>query len=275
MNRINRLLQAKQQDIQSVYFCAGHPTLQSTVPTLQALVRSGIDMVEIGVPFSDPIADGPVIQQAATTALQGGMTLRLLLSQLHNIRRGLDQGGIGDDTPLLLMGYLNPLLHYGLDTLCQQCEDIGIDGLIIPDLPFDDYLHTLRPIAQAHGLRIVMLITPETSDQRIRLIDQHTDSFIYAVSTPSTTGAKDHFTADTINYFRHIRQLRLRNNHLIGFGISNPQTFNTARQHAAGTIIGSQFVQLLQDTQDPEQAIQLLLRKIGASPHPIGREGDS
>lgn len=251
MNRINQLFATANHKIQSIYFCAGHPTLDSTVPTIQALEKAGIDMIEIGIPFSDPMADGPVIQDAATKALRNGMTLNKLFEQLKDIRPVVN-------IPLVFMGYLNPIYHYGFEAFFQQCEQLGIDGVIIPDLPFHDYMQSVKPVADAHNIRIIMLITPETSDERIRLIDAHTDGFIYMVSSAATTGAQKEFDKAKQAYFSHVESMNLRHPRMIGFGISNKQTLESAQANASGTIIGSKFVQLLEQHKDPAQAIAAL-----------------
>ncbi len=251
MNRINQLFQTKKTGILSIYFCAGHPTLEGTATTIRTLAEAGIDMVEIGIPFSDPMADGVVIQDAATKALRNGMTLRTLFNQLEGIRTHLS-------IPLILMGYLNPIMQFGFEAFCQRCTHVGIDGVIIPDLPFNDYLNIYKPIADAHQLRIIMLITPETSDERIRFIDQHTDGFIYMVSSTATTGAQTHFDQAKQSYFQRIDNMNLRNPRMIGFGISNHQTLQSALDHAAGAIIGSKFVSLLDQTKNPQTAIEQL-----------------
>lgn len=250
-NRINDLFSRKPQNILSLYFCAGHPTLTSTTDVILTLQRRGIDMIEVGIPFSDPMADGPVIQEAATQALRNGMTLRTLFSQLESIR---------DDVhvPLVLMGYLNPILQYGIEAFCARCVEVGVSGVIIPDLPFKDYLETVKPIADRYDLRVVMLITPETSDERIRFIDEHTDGFIYMVSSAATTGAQREFDLQKQSYFNHVNAMALHNPRMIGFGISNRQTLASAQANAAGAIIGSKFVSLLSQTGDAERACDLL-----------------
>ena len=172
MNRINELFSRKDKGILSVYFCAGFPLPEGTADTVRTLQEKGIDLIEIGIPFSDPMADGPVIQHAATRALRGGMTLRRLFGQLEDIRRDVH-------IPLILMGYLNPIMQYGFEAFCRQCRDTGIDGVIIPDLPFKDYMEEYRAVAERYDVKVIMLITPETSEERIRLIDAHTDGFIY------------------------------------------------------------------------------------------------
>jgi tryptophan synthase alpha chain len=252
MNRIDQLFNKKREGILSLYFTAGYPRLESTVPTLQALEAKGIDMAEVGIPFSDPMADGPVIQAASTQALRNGMSLRLLFEQLRDIRRTVQ-------LPLILMGYLNPIMQYGFENFCQSCTEVGVDGMIIPDLPFDDYMRDYKPVALRYGLRMVMLITPETSEERIRRIDAQTDGFIYMVSSASTTGAKDRFTDEQQAYFRRIAGMGLRNPRLIGFGVSNKRTYEAACHHAAGAIIGSRFIQRLESSPEPAAALEQLL----------------
>ena len=242
MNRINQLFATKKENILSLYFCAGDPVADGTADVIRTLQQKGVDMLEIGIPFSDPMADGPVIQDAATRALRGGMTLRRLFAQLRDIRRDVR-------IPLLLMGYLNPIMQYGFEAFCRSCRECGIDGAIIPDLPFKDYMEEYRPIARRYGIHIIMLITPETSEERIRQIDEHTDGFIYMVSSAAITGAQRDFNAQKQAYFRRIEAMRLHNPRMIGFGISNRQTFEAAAKHAAGCIIGSKFVSLLAEEQ--------------------------
>lgn len=241
MNRINELFSKKQHNVLSIYFCAGCPTFDSTVPVIKALQQKGIDMIEIGIPFSDPMADGPVIQDAATLALRNGMTLHKLFDQLETIRQE------GVTIPLVLMGYLNPIMQFGFENFCQRCQQIGIDGVIIPDLPFHDYMEEYRSISQKYDIKVTMLITPETSEERIRLIDQYADGFIYMVSSAAITGAQKDFNEQKQAYFRRIESMQLRHPRMIGFGISNKQTFEAAAAHAAGCIIGSKFVTLLQE----------------------------
>lgn len=253
MNRITHLFQTKQHNILSIYYPAGYPQLHDTVPVLRALQDDGIDMVELGIPFSDPMADGPVIQEASTVALNNGISLRLIFEQLRNVRRE------GITIPILLMGYLNPIMQYGFDAFCQSCAQVGVDGVIIPDLPFSDYLAAYKPVAERYDLKIIMLITPETSEERIRRIDAHTEGFIYMVSSAATTGAQQHFDEQKQAYFRKINSMQLRNPHLVGFGISNKATFDAASKHASGGIIGSKFVQLLREEPSPQAAIRKLL----------------
>lgn len=252
MNRINQLFSEQKKNILSIYFCAGYPTLEGTVETIKALEKNGVRMIEIGIPFSDPMADGPVIQEAATQALRNGMKLTLLFEQLKDIRREVN-------IPLILMGYLNPIMRYGFENFCRSCQVCGIDGMIIPDLPFKDYIETYKEIADRYNLKIIMLITPETSEERIRFIDEHTDGFIYMVSSAAITGTQNDFNEQKQAYFRRIEEMNLRNPRMIGFGISNKQTYDAACAHAAGAIVGSKFVTLLKEERKAENAIIRLL----------------
>ena len=256
MNRINNLFASKKQGILSIYFYAGHPTLDSTAQIIRTLEQKGVDMIEVGIPFSDPMADGPVIQDAATKALRNGMTLRLLFEQLSDIRRDVKM-------PLVLMGYLNPVYQYGYEAFFKKCSQTGIDGVIIPDLPFKDYLETVKPIADKYDVRIIMLITPETSDERIRFIDDNTDGFIYMVSSAATTGAQKEFDRRKQEYFNHVNGMGLKHPRMIGFGISNRQTLESAQANAAGCIIGSKFVQLMEKVGDAEGAYGALMEALG------------
>lgn len=256
MNRINKLFNDRaKKDLLSVYFCAGYPTLNSTVEIITELERQGIDMIEVGIPFSDPMADGPVIQNAATQALRNGMTLRLLFQQLQDVRHHIH-------LPLVLMGYLNPIMQYGFENFCRSCVECGIDGVIIPDLPYRDYMQHYRIISERYNIRVIMLITPETDEERIRLIDEHTDGFIYMVSSAATTGTQKDFNKEKLDYFQRIQSMNLQNPRMIGFGISNKQTFQSACKYAAGAIIGSKFVTLLGEENNPEKAVSKLLEAL-------------
>ena len=252
MNKINQLFENnKGRKLLSLYFCAGCPTLDNTGEVIKTMQRRGIDMIEVGIPFSDPLADGPVIQSAATQALKNGMSLKKLFGQLKDIK---DEVQI----PLVLMGYLNPILHYGIEAFCQSCVESGVSGAIIPDLPFKDYQDIVKPVADKYDLRIIMLITPETSEERIRFIDEHTDGFIYMVSSAAITGAQKSFDDAKQEYFRRINSMNLRNPRMIGFGISNKQTLEAAQQNAAGAIIGSKFVTLLNESDNADEALDKL-----------------
>jgi tryptophan synthase alpha chain len=289
VNRINQLFATKSEKILSIYFCAGHPTLEGTAETIKTLEKKGVDMIEVGIPFSDPMADGPVIQNAATKALRNGMSLKKLFSQLEELHRSplltspkgeenhpdstsspqskepcpngksSPLGGTRGGLPLILMGYLNPIMQFGFEAFCKRCTEVGVDGVIIPDLPFKDYLEEYKPIADKYDIRIIMLITPETSDERIRFIDEHTDGFIYMVSSAATTGAQKEFGDKKQAYFSRINSMNLKHPRMIGFGISNKQTLESAQANAAGAIIGSKFVNLIEETQDAAQAMDALL----------------
>jgi tryptophan synthase alpha chain len=229
--------------------------LNDTATILKALEAQGVDMVEVGIPFSDPMADGPVIQEASTRALRNGMSLRLLFEQLTDIRPATH-------IPIILMGYLNPIMQFGFEHFCRQCAEKGVDGVIIPDLPFADYLAHYKPVAEGYDLKVIMLITPETSDERIRLIDAHTDGFIYMVSSAAITGAQKSFDEQKQAYFRRIDSMQLRNPRLVGFGISNRATCEAASAHSSGVIVGSRFIQLLASEPTAEQAIDALLKDL-------------
>lgn len=256
-NKINQLFANRgDKKLLSLYFCAGSPTLEGTADVILAMQRRGIAMVEVGIPFSDPLADGPVIQSASTQALKNGMSLRKLFAQLKAVKDRVQ-------IPLLLMGYLNPILHYGIEPFCRSCVEAGISGAIIPDLPFDDYLKIVKPIADRYNLRIIMLITPETSDERIRFIDDNTDGFIYMVSSAAITGTQESFDRQKQDYFRRINGMQLRNPRMIGFGISNAQTLKAAQDNAAGAIIGSKFVSLLNEAGgDADTALDRLFKAL-------------
>lgn len=255
MNRISSLFQANRNEKKlSVYFTAGYPNLEDTRPILKALQEGGVHMVEVGIPFSDPMADGPVIQEAATQALRNGMSLRKLFGQLAGMREEIH-------IPVILMGYLNPIFQYGFERFCAKCKEVGVDGLIIPDLPFADYIQEYKPVADRYDLKMIMLITPETSNERIEAIDTHTNGFIYMVSSASLTGAQKNFEKQK-DYFRRIEALLLRNPRLVGFGVSNKETYETACRYSDGAIIGSKFIQSLKDTRTAEEAVRRLLNDL-------------
>jgi len=251
MNRIKELFAKKQKNILSIYFTAGFPKLGDTCDVIRELEANGIDSIEIGIPFSDPMADGPTIQESGTIALNNGMTLRLLFDQLKDIRQTVK-------IPLIMMGYLNPIIQYGFEAFCQKCKEIGLDGVIIPDLPFKDYMEEYKAIAEKYDIKVIMLITPETSEERIRLIDEHTDGFIYMVSSAATTGAQNSFDDKKQAYFHKINAMNLRNPRLIGFGISNKATFESAQANASGAIIGSKFITLLKESANVADAVKEL-----------------
>jgi len=255
MNRLTQLFQNQTKKMLSVYFTAGHPTLTSTLPILEALERQGVDLAEVGIPFSDPMADGPVIQQSAGEALHNGMSLRLLFEQLKEVRTTVKM-------PLVMMGYLNPIMQYGFEKFCCSCIEVGIDGMIIPDLPFADYLANYKAIAERYDLKMIMLVSPETEEERIRLIDAHTEGFIYLVSSASTTGAQQSFDQGKQEYFTRVASMKLRNPLLVGFGISNKETLEAASAHTNGAIVGSKFIQLLGECTTPDEAVSELLQAL-------------
>lgn len=256
MNRLIDILNKKRDNLLSVYFTAGFPRLDSTVEVISALCKGGADMIEVGIPFSDPMADGKVIQHSGTVALRNGMSLRLLLDQVEEARKSCP------DTPFIAMGYLNPIMQMGAENFFRRAKEAGIDGVIIPDLPFDDYMKEYKGISDRYDIPVIMLITPETSEERIRLIDGNCEGFIYMVSAASTTGARDSFTEEQIDYFKRIDGLGLRHPRLIGFGISNKTTYDEACRYSSGAIIGSQFIKCLESTATPEEAVGMLLDKI-------------
>ncbi|MCJ1810452.1 tryptophan synthase subunit alpha [Flavobacterium covae] len=253
MNRINKLFTSKfnataspsfggvgeaSRGLLSLYFTAGYPALNDTVHIIQELEKNGVDMIEIGLPFSDPLADGPTIQESSTIALENGMTSALLFEQLATIRQTVQ-------IPLLIMGYLNPILQFGVEKFCQQCAQVGIDGLIIPDLPLEIYQQEYQSIFEKYDLKNIFLITPQTSDERIRQIDAISNSFIYMVSTASVTGSQTGFGEEQMAYFERIAKMLLNNPQVIGFGISDAKTFQHATTHQQGAIIGSAFIKHL------------------------------
>lgn len=245
-NRIDQLFEKKKKDILSVYFTAGYPNTGDTLPLLEILQKSEVDMVEIGIPFSDPLADGPVIQRSSAAALENGMTMELLFKQLEGVRRKISM-------PLVLMGYLNPLLRFGVERFCRSCREAGIDGVILPDLPPDVYEREYEQLFLAHGLHVIFLVTPQTSEARIRLIDTMSKGFVYLVSSASTTGSEKQLGEKQEAYFKRIAAMQLKNPALIGFGIHDQQSFRAACNHAAGAIIGSAFIRALEQEGSLEQ----------------------
>lgn len=237
MNRINQKLQEKE-NILSIYFSAGYPNLNDTSGIIEQLEMSGVDLIEIGLPFSDPLADGPTIQNSATVALKNGMSSQLLFKQIKDIRKTVQ-------IPLIIMGYFNPIIQYGVEAFCQKCAEVGIDGLIIPDLPLEVYIEEYKALFEKYGLINVLLITPQTSDERIRLINSVSEGFIYTVSSASVTGSSTGFGTKQEDYFKRIQNMNLRSPQLIGFGIHDKVTFNKASEFAKGGIIGSAFIKQL------------------------------
>ncbi|MGB0443848.1 MAG: tryptophan synthase subunit alpha [Flavobacteriaceae bacterium] len=238
MNRISKTL-AKEEKLLSIYFTAGFPNLNDTVPILKQLEKSGVDMIELGLPFSDPLADGPTIQESSTQALRNGMTTDKLFEQLKDVRKNVS-------VPLIVMGYFNPMMQYGVERFCQKCQEVGIDGIIIPDLPVDVYHENYQKLFQQYGLLNMFLITPQTPDGRIRYIDKISEGFIYMVSSAATTGAQNSFGDVQTEYFKRIGTMNLNAKLLVGFGISNAETYQAAIAHSKGAIIGSAFIKHLE-----------------------------
>ena len=253
-NRLSDALESKK-NILNIYFTAGFPQLTDTILIIKALAKAGADMIEIGIPFSDPLADGETIQKSGQQAIENGMTLKLLFEQLQGIRNEVQ-------IPLLLMGYLNSVLQFGVANFCQKCQEVGIDGIILPDLPMQEYLEEYQPLFEANNLANVFLITPQTSEQRIRQIDEIANGFIYMVSTASTTGTKSGTSESQIPYFERVKAMNLKTPTLIGFGISDKQSFEVANRYANGAIIGSAFIRTLAQSTDLESDIGKFMKGI-------------
>jgi tryptophan synthase alpha chain len=269
MNRIDSLFQTKPGQILSVFFTAGYPALNSTVDIIKALTRADADMIEIGMPFSDPMADGPVIQKSSDVALKQGMSMKMLFSQLKDIRKETD-------IPLLLMGYLNPVLHFGIEKFCEECEKTGIDGVILPDLPLEVFVEhsgvlggqgegSLKDLFEKRNLHVVFLISPQTHADRIREIDRVSNGFLYIVSSSSTTGIKAGPDPARQAYYERIRDMKLKNPRLIGFGISDHASFSNACNYARGAIIGSAFVKMLGNAGSLDESIIKFVEEIRGS----------
>ena len=239
MNRINTTLQQNNK-LLSIYFTAGYPKINDTVSIIQELEQSGVDMIEIGLPFSDPLADGKTIQESSTIAIENGMTTSLLFEQLKDIRKTVK-------IPLIIMGYFNPMMQFGMELFCKKCAAIGIDGLIIPDLPLHVYETEYKAIFEKYGLKNIFLITPQTSNERISQIDAISDSFIYMVSSAAVTGSQSGFGDEQVSYFKRISDLNLKNPQIIGFGIKDKETFSQATQYQSGAIIGSAFIKFIKN----------------------------
>ena len=238
MNRINQTLN-QDKKLLSIYFTAGFPQLEDTVPILEQLQEANVDIIELGLPFSDPLADGPTIQESSTQALRNGMTTDKLFNQLEGIRDRIH-------VPMIMMGYFNPLMQYGVERFCKRCQEVGIDGLIIPDLPVDVYHEQYQSLFQQYGLLNMFLITPQTPDDRIRFIDQASTGFIYMVSSAATTGTQGSFGNTQQKYFQRIADMKLQSKLLVGFGISNAETYQAAVAQSQGAIIGSAFIKHLE-----------------------------
>jgi tryptophan synthase alpha chain len=265
MNRITNLFKTKPDaGLLNVYFTAGFPALNDTTKVLKALQDGGADLVEIGMPYSDPVADGETIQKSNDQALENGMTVQVLFEQLEGIRQTIS-------LPILLMGYINPVLQFGIENFCRKCAEVGVDGLILPDMPMDVYLNEYKATFDAYGILNIFLVTPQTSEKRIRQIDNASDGFIYTVSSASVTGSKSGVSTDMESYFNRINAMNLRNPRLIGFGIKDNATYLKACDYANGAIIGSAFIRVLQESKDLENDIIGFVREV-KNPAPVGME---
>jgi tryptophan synthase alpha chain len=255
MNRLQTLFANSKKPLLSVFYTAGFPKLNDTETVALSLEKSGADIIEIGIPFSDPVADGPTIQQSNKVALDNGINLALILDQVKEIRKKAK-------LPIVLMGYLNPVMQYGVEKFAKDAAAAGVDGVILPDMPLHEYENEYKKVFDANNLLLTFLISPTTSDERIRKIDNLSNGFIYAVSASSTTGAKSGFADEQLAYFERLKKMKLKNPFLIGFGISNNETFSTAAKFGAGAIVGSAFVNLLKDSKDMENDIARFVNEL-------------
>ena len=255
MNRLQKLFSSQPNNLLSVFYTAGFPALNDTILVGKALEKAGADIIEIGIPFSDPVADGPAIQESNKIALDNGMNLRFLLQQVKALRQKVT-------LPIVLMGYLNPVLQYGMEKFCFDCAASGVDGLILPDLPLDVYLKEYKTVMEHSGISVAFLISPTTSEERIRLVDSNSDTFIYAVSASSTTGVKKGFADEQTQYFNKLKSLKIKTPLMIGFGISDSETFRIANQYASGAIIGSAFITMLKSSQNFDADIAGFVKSI-------------
>lgn len=254
MNRIKTLFKTKQNDILSIYFTAGFPNINDTVNIIKKLDEAGVDLIEVGFPFSDPLADGPVIQQSSVKSIENGMTLNLLFEQLKDIRQFTQ-------IPLVLMGYMNPVLQYGEEAFFKKCHEVGVDGVILPDMPLDYFKNKLMPFNKEYNIASIFLITPETSEKRIRYIDNLSKGFVYMVSSNSITGSNKSMDLQT-NYFQRIKYMNLKNPILIGFGIRDQKTYKNACKYSNGAIIGTAFIQHISKYGIDKNSIQSFIKKI-------------
>ena len=247
MNRIDEVFSKKKKGVLNIYFTAGYPKIDDTLRIARTLEAAGVDIIEIGIPYSDPIADGPTIQDSSQKALDAGMSLKLLMRQLQDLRKHIK-------IPVILMGYINPVLQYGFTKFCQDCKEVGIDGVILPDLPMQEYAEMYQVTFEEYGIYNIFLMTPQTSEKRVLQINEASKGFIYMVSSASITGAKQEVSQAQIDYFERIQKMNLSVQRLIGFGISNKETFDNACQYASGAIIGSAFINQL-NKDDSDEAI--------------------
>ena len=269
MSRLTKLFERKHERILNVYCTAGYPQLDSTLAVMKALEKAGADLIELGMPYSDPLADGPIIQASSTRALQNGMTISKLFEQLKGFRRSPSQGGVGEALPVILMGYLNPLLQYGFEKFCAKAAEAGMDGLIIPDIPMYEYENQYAAIVKKYGLDFIFLVTPETSEERIKKLDSLSTGFLYAVSSSSITGSDKDFSA-VETYLQRLKGLQLKNPVLVGFGIKDKTTFDAACRYANGAIIGSAYIKAIEKGGDIEETTKEFLNNVLKSPSPAG-----
>lgn len=253
-NRISQAFEDQSKKILSIFITAGYPNLNDTVEVLKELEANGVDMIELGIPFSDPMADGPVIQEASGVAIENGMTLKLLFEQLKDLRKHVS-------IPVLLMGYLNPVMQYGYPEFCKSCEEVGIDGMILPDLPLYEYENEYKELFEAHGLANVFLVTPETAPERIKKLDSLTNGFLYLVSSSSTTGKKEGIDG-TSDYLERVQKMNLKSPTVVGFNIKDAASYQTACKYSNGAIIGSAFIKALENSTDLKQSIKDFVSKI-------------
>ncbi|GAB3008849.1 tryptophan synthase subunit alpha [Niabella terrae] len=260
MSRLANSFQ-KEKKILNIYCTAGYPKLDSTLPVMKALQEGGADIIELGMPYSDPLADGETIQQSSSVALANGMTIAVLFEQLKVMRSSPEEGGAGISIPVVLMGYMNPILQYGFERFCADAARVGIDGLILPDLPAHEFEHIYGPVLKENGLDFIFLVTPETSEERVRQLDALSSGFLYAVSSSSTTGGKKDFDAVAL-YLKRLQSYQLKNPVLVGFGISDHESFTAACAHADGAIIGSAYIKMIQHIQTPEAVTKSFVQSI-------------
>ncbi|WP_026955648.1 tryptophan synthase subunit alpha [Algoriphagus vanfongensis] len=255
MNRIHKLFKDKKARVLSIYFTAGFPELEDTLSIMEAIEAGGADIIEIGMPYSDPVADGPTIQESNQIALENGMSMKKLFAQLASFREKVS-------LPVVLMGYLNPIMQYGMEAFCQKCQEVGVDGLILPDLPMQQYLDEYKGLFEQYGLVNTFLISPQTSEARIREIDEHSNGFIYMVSSHAITGAKAGISKEQIAYFERVKAMNLKNPRLIGFGISDSETFSTASAYSNGAIIGSAFIKVLRNSKNLQEDVRGYIQQV-------------
>lgn len=254
MSRIQDLFAKKQHQVLNVYCTAGYPECNSTLTVMKALQDSGANLIELGMPYSDPLADGPVIQASSSKALENGMTLAVLFEQLKDVRKTIQ-------IPVILMGYMNPILQYGFEKFCADAAAVGVDGLILPDLPEFEFETEYGPFIKQYGLDFIFLVTPETTEERVRKLDELSSGFLYAVSSSATTGKDKDFSAVEV-YLQRLQSMQLKNPVLVGFGIKDKETFQSACKYANGAIIGTAYIQMLNETKNIEEGTRQFLQKV-------------